>query len=58
MSVPEEAAPLNSVQAYLEAIEDLTRKIDAADGDLGKLRRTRGCYLKQLDELKNKKEAR
>ena len=55
MSLPEEAAPLKDVQAYLEAIEELTRKIDAAEGDLGKLRRTSGCYMKQLDALQQDK---
>ncbi len=57
MSLPEEPALLKDARAYLQAIEDLNRKINSTDGDVKQLQRTKGFYLRQLEKLQNKKEA-
>ena len=57
MSLPEEPALLKDARAYLQAIEELNRKINSTDGDVKQLQRIKGFYLRQLEKLQNKKEA-
>lgn len=55
MSIPELPQPLESAEDYVKAIEDLDRKINVIESFLGKLRRIRGRYMRELETLQEKR---